>query len=156
LINPDGPECGPGPDDPCDLDPTAEGCEDDPCLIDPSLPECGDDPCTIDPFSPECDPCLIDPSLPECVGNIYIDIWIINEINNQIKRVSTTPTSCTPQDTTIALGPGSIASKGVRVLAAFDPCVLSGGGAVLNLPDSNNNLKLVAVDLEGGEMHKAV
>jgi hypothetical protein len=55
-----------------------------------------------------------------------------------------------------ALGPGSIASKGVRVLAAFDPCILSGGGGVLNLPDSNNNLKLMAVDLEGGEMHKAV
>jgi hypothetical protein len=42
------------------------------------------------------------------------------------------------------------------VLAAFDPCILSGGGAVPNLPDSNNNLKLVAVDPEGGEMHKAV
>ena len=52
--------------------------------------------------------------------------------------------------------PVSIAAKGVRVLATFDPCVLTGGGAVLNLPDSNNNLKLVAVDLEGGEMHKAV
>jgi hypothetical protein len=42
------------------------------------------------------------------------------------------------------------------VLATFDPCILSGGGAVLNLPDSSNNLKLVAVDLEGDEMHKAI
>jgi hypothetical protein len=41
-------------------------------------------------------------------------------------------------------------------LAAFDPCILTGGGAVLNLPDSNNNLKLVAVELEGDKMHKAV
>lgn len=27
---------------------------------------------------------------------------------------------------------------------------------MLNLPDSNNNLKLLAVDLEGGNTHKAV
>jgi hypothetical protein len=81
--------------------------------------------------------------------NIYIDIIIVTEINNQIKKVST-PTTCTPQESTITLGPGSIAAKGVRVLAAFDPCVLSGGSAMLNLPDSNNNLKLLAVDLEGG------
>ena len=137
-----------------DEDPTAPGC--DPCLIDPSLPECGDDPCEIDPFSPECDPCIEDPSLPQCVGNIYIDILIINEINNKVRQVKSTSTTCTPQQSTVTLGPGSIAAKGVRVLATFDPCVLTGGGAVLNLPDSNNNLKLVAVDLEGGEMHKAV
>jgi hypothetical protein len=128
-----------------------------PCIEDPLPPECTPPP--GEPCPPgyerisndESGPCRL---IPE--ENIYIDIWIITEINNQIKRVSTTPTSCTPQDTTIALGPGSIASKGVRVLAAFDPCILSGGGAVLNLPDSNNNLKLVAVDLEGDEMHKAV
>lgn len=80
----------------------------------------------------------------------------VNEINNKLKQVESSPTTCTPQQSTVALGPGSIAPKGVRVLGMFDPCILSGGGAVLNLPDSNNNLKLVAVDLEGGEMHKAI
>ena len=53
-----------------------------------------------------------------------------------------------------------MASKGMRVLAAFDPCRLVDGGAILNLPSSNNNLKLLAVDLEGSgsnaEVHKAV
>jgi hypothetical protein len=27
-----------------------------------------------------------------------------------------------------------MAARGVRVLVAFDPCILSGGGAILNLP----------------------
>src|ERR671922_1542558 len=89
-------------------------------------------------------------------GDIYIDIYIVNEINNEIKQVKSSPTTCTPQQSTVELGPGSIAAKGVKVLATFDPCILTGGGAVLNLPDSNNNLKLVAVDLEGDKMHKAV
>jgi hypothetical protein len=54
-----------------------------------------------------------------------------------------------------------MASKGMRILAVFDPCLLvDGGGAILNLPSSNNNLKLLAVDLKGSgsnaEVHKAV
>ena len=48
----------------------------------------------------------------------------------------------------------------MRILAVFDPCRLVDGGAILNLPSSNNNLKLLAVDLEGSgsntEVHKAV
>jgi hypothetical protein len=51
-----------------------------------------------------------------------------------------------------------MASEGMRALAVFDPCRLVDGGAILNLP--NNNLKLLAVDLEGSgsnaEVHKAV
>ena len=92
----------------------------------------------------------------ETEREIVKHIFIVNEINNKIKQVKSSPTTCTPQQSTVALGPGSIAAKGVRVLATFDPCILTGGGAVLNLPDSNNNLKLVAVDLEGDKMHKAV
>jgi len=93
-----------------------------------------------------------------------INIVIVTEINTQIKNyysTITTPTltSCTtPQEKTIPLGPGTMASKGMRVLAVFDPCRLVDGGAILNLP--NNNLKLLAVDLEGSgsnaEVHKAV
>ena len=127
-----------------------------PCIEDPLPPECTPPP--GEPCPPgyerisddESGPCRL---IPE--ENIYIDIIIVTEINNKIKQVST-PTTCTPQESTITLGPGSIAAKGVRVLAAFHPCVLSGGGAILNLPDSNNNLKLLAVDLEGGSTHKAV
>ena len=94
-----------------------------------------------------------------------INIVIVTEINTQIRNyydtvTTTTPTSCTtPQEKTISLGPGTMANKGIRVLAVFDPCRLVDGGAILNLP-SNNNLKLLAVDLEGSgsntEVHKAV
>ena len=91
-----------------------------------------------------------------------IDIIIVDEITNKIKEVKTTTStaqiasSCTPQSATITLGPGSIDKRAVRVLTTFNPCILTDGGAILNLPDSNNSLKLVAVDLEGDEMHKAV
>ena len=84
---------------------------------------------------------------------------IITEINNQIRNYYTTATpltSCTAQEKTIPLGPSTMAKDGVRVLATFEPCRLTDGGAILNLPDSDNNLKLVAVDLEGNEVHKAV
>jgi hypothetical protein len=73
------------------------------------------------------------------------------QINTQIKNyysTTTTPTltSCTtPQEKTIPLGPGIIANKGMRILAVFDPCRLIDGGAILNLPNSNNNLKDLVV-----------
>jgi hypothetical protein len=47
-------------------------------------------------------------------------------------------------------------ANGLRLSATFDPCRLIDGGAILNLPDSNDGLKLVAVDLEGQQTHKAV
>jgi hypothetical protein len=84
---------------------------------------------------------------------------IITEINNQVRNYYTTSaplTSCTAQQKTVPLGPGTMAQDGLRILASFEPCSLIDGSAILNLPDSNNNLKLVAVDLEGNELHKAV
>src|SRR5215218_6689951 len=52
-----------------------------------------------------------------------------------------------------------MANNGIRLLAVFEPCRLVDGSAILNLP-SGNNLRLLAVDLEGsannGEVHKAV
>ena len=153
---------------------------DDDCLFDPSLPKCQpiegscpegflmneDEQCFPDKPCPhgytkidedETGTCYPSDPTPEEDTDDDIDVIIVNEITNKIKEVKTTQTaSCTPQSSTITLGPGSIAEKGVRVLASFDPCILTGGGAILNLPDSDNNLKLVAVDLEGGKMHKAV
>lgn len=158
---------------------------DDDCLFDPSLPKCQpiegkcpegflmneDEQCFPDKPCPpgyakidedETGTCYpLDPT-PEEGNDDDIDITIVDEIINKIKEVKTTTSttyiasSCTPQSSTITLGPGSIAERGVRVLTTFNPCILTGGGAILNLPDSNNNLKLVAVDLEGDEMHKAV
>jgi hypothetical protein len=159
--NPDAEGCTPEPPiDPCIEDPGAEGCEPIPiapppgCSCEPSEGlACIDVVCEPPgPITPPPEP--LPPTPP--TEDIFIDIIIVTRINDLIKQVSTTPTSCTPQESTIVLGPGSIASKGVRVLSTFDPCVLTGGGAVLNLPDSNNNLKLVALDLEEGSAHKAV
>jgi hypothetical protein len=98
-----------------------------------------------------------------------IPIVIIIDINAQIRNyyntlttttATSTPASCTtPQDETISLGPGTMANNGIRLLAVFEPCRLIDGSAILNLP-SGNNLKLLAVDLEGSannvEVHKAV
>jgi hypothetical protein len=84
---------------------------------------------------------------------------IITEINNQVRNYYTTSaplTSCTAQQKTVPLGPSTMAQDGLRILASFEPCSLIDGSAILNLSDSNNNLKLVAVDLEGNELHKAV
>ena len=95
-----------------------------------------------------------------------IPIVIIIDINTQIRNyyntltTTATPASCTtPQDKTISLGPGAMANNGIRLLAVFEPCRLIDGSAILNLP-TGNNLKLLAVDLEGSasntEVHKAV
>jgi hypothetical protein len=97
-----------------------------------------------------------------------IPIVIIIDINTQIRNYystltvtsTSTPTSCTtPQDKTISLGPGTMANNGLRLLAVFEPCRLVDGSAILNLP-SGNNLKLLAIDLEGSGsnivVHKAV
>jgi hypothetical protein len=95
-----------------------------------------------------------------------INVVIVNQINTEIKNyysttTTPTPTSCTtPQEKAISLGPGTMTNNGIRVLAVFDPCRLVDGGAIFNLPNNNNNLKLLAVDLEGSgsnaEVHKVV
>jgi hypothetical protein len=94
---------------------------------------------------------------------IDVNVVIINNIHNQIRNyyitTSPLPSCTTTQDKTIPLGPGTMANNGIRLLAVFEPCRLVDGSAILNLP-SGNNLKLLAVDLEGSannvEVHKAV
>jgi hypothetical protein len=39
---------------------------------------------------------------------------------------------------------------GARILAAFDPCVQSDGGILLNLPDEQG-IQLVAANIQGGQ-----
>jgi hypothetical protein len=39
---------------------------------------------------------------------------------------------------------------GARILAAFDPCVLTDGGVVLNLTDEQG-IQLVAANIQGGQ-----
>jgi len=94
---------------------------------------------------------------------IDVNIIIVNKINNQIRNyfITTIPLpSCTTlQERTIPLGPGTMANNGTRLLSIFNPCRLVDGSAIFNLP-SNNNLNLLAVDLEGSgsniQAHKAV
>jgi hypothetical protein len=40
-----------------------------------------------------------------------------------------------PKSATVVLGPSPMQSGGARILAALDPCVLTDGGVVLNIPD---------------------
>jgi hypothetical protein len=60
-----------------------------------------------------------------------INIMIVNEINKVVASTAETAT-CTPQEKTVTLGPSTMANNGIRLLAAFDPCRLIDGGAVLN------------------------
>jgi hypothetical protein len=53
------------------------------------------------------------------------------------------------------LGPSTMQDGGARILAAFDPCVLTGGTALLNLPDEPG-IKLVAANIQGGQTTQSV
>lgn len=44
---------------------------------------------------------------------------------------------------------------GARIIAAFDPCVLSEGSVVLNLPDEQG-IQLVAANIQGGQTTQSV
>jgi hypothetical protein len=72
----------------------------------------------------------------------------INEIQNFEGSVRSTP-DCAPVAATIALGPSTMEAGRVRILAAFDPCVLTNGTALMNLPDEQG-IQLVAVNVQAG------
>ena len=133
IENPTAEDCEPEPPicKPC---PPGQYCPDVCEPPDPITPVPPSGGCSLDPLPSECTPPPGEPCPPgyERISddetgpcrlipeeNIYIDIIILTEINDQIKKVSTTSTTCTPQKSTITLGPGSIASKGVRVLASI-------------------------------------
>jgi alpha-N-acetylglucosamine transferase len=44
---------------------------------------------------------------------------------------------------------------GARILAALDPCVLTGGSVILNLPDEQG-IQLVAANIQGGQTTQSV
>ena len=46
-------------------------------------------------------------------------------------------------------------NSGARILAAFEPCVLTDGSVVLNLPDEEGIL-LVAANIQGGQTTQSV
>jgi hypothetical protein len=70
-------------------------------------------------------------------------------VQNFAGAITTTP-DCPPQSATVLLGPSTMESSGARVLAAFEPCVLTGGTVVLNLPDEQV-IQLVASNIVAGQ-----
>jgi hypothetical protein len=79
----------------------------------------------------------------------------INDVQNYEGAVRSTP-DCASVAATIMLGPSTMEDGGARILAAFDPCVLSDGTVLLNLPDEGG-IQLVAANIQGGQtMHSAI
>jgi hypothetical protein len=75
-------------------------------------------------------------------------------VQNAAGAVTTTP-DCPPQSATVVLGPSPMQSGGARILAALDPCVLTDGTVVLNLPDEQG-IQVVAADIQGGQTTQSV
>jgi hypothetical protein len=75
-------------------------------------------------------------------------------VNNYEGAVTTTP-DCPPQSATVLLGPSTMENGGARILAAFEPCVLTDGSVVLNLPDEQG-IQLVAANIQGGQTTQSV
>jgi hypothetical protein len=75
-------------------------------------------------------------------------------VQNFQGAVTATP-DCPPQSATVVLGPSPMQSGGARILAALDPCVLTDGAVVLNLPDEQG-IQLVAANIQGGQTTQSV
>jgi hypothetical protein len=73
----------------------------------------------------------------------------INNVQNFEGAVKGTP-DCATVAATILLGPSAMEYGGARILAAFDPCVLTDGTVLLNLPDEQG-IQLVAANIQGGQ-----
>ena len=62
-----------------------------------------------------------------------------------------TPTAdCPPQSATIVLGPSPMENGKARILAAFDPCILTSGKVLLHLPDEKG-IQLVGAKIQDGQ-----
>ena len=75
-------------------------------------------------------------------------------VQNYQGAVTTTP-NCPPQSATVVLGPSPMQSGGARILAALDPCTLTDGTVILNLPDEKG-IQHVAANIQGGQITQSV
>jgi hypothetical protein len=75
-------------------------------------------------------------------------------VQNYQGAVTTTP-DCPPQSATVLLGPSTMENGGARILASFEPCVLTDGSVILNLPDEQG-IQLVAANIQGGQTTQSV
>jgi hypothetical protein len=70
-------------------------------------------------------------------------------VQNFAGAITTTP-DCPPQSATVLLGPSTMENGGARILAAFEPCVLTDGTVILNLPDEQG-VQLVVANIQAGQ-----
>ena len=75
-------------------------------------------------------------------------------VQNYEGAVTTTP-DCPAQSATVLLGPSPMQNGGARILAALDPCILTDGTVILNLPDEKG-IQLVAANIQGGQTTQSV
>jgi len=62
----------------------------------------------------------------------------------------TSTAACPPQSANIMLGPSSMGNNSARILAAFEPCILTDGTVILNLPEGQG-IQVVAANVQGGQ-----
>jgi hypothetical protein len=70
-------------------------------------------------------------------------------VQNFEGAITATP-DCPPQSATVLLGPSTMENGGARILSAFDPCILTDGTVILNLPDEQG-IQLVAANIVAGQ-----
>ena len=75
-------------------------------------------------------------------------------VQNYAGAVTSSP-DCPPQEATILLGPSTMENGGARIVAAFDPCVLTGGSVLLHLPDEQG-IQLIAANIQGAQTTQSV
>jgi hypothetical protein len=75
-------------------------------------------------------------------------------VQNYEGAVTTIP-DCPPQSATVLLGPSPMQNDGARILAALDPCILTDGTVILNLPDEQG-IELVVTNIQGGQTTQSV
>ena len=75
-------------------------------------------------------------------------------VQNTAGAVTATP-DCPAQSATVVLGPSPMQNGGARILAALDPCILTDGTVILNLPDEKG-IQLVAANIQGGQTTQSV
>jgi hypothetical protein len=134
------------------------------CKLTPNNPFCPKTPTA--PITPTLTPTPT-PTLTPTTTPTPTPIIVTNINNNQVTvsqgrftvqsfegAITSTP-DCPPQSATILLGPSAIEDGGARIMAAFDPCIITDGSAVLNIPDEQG-IQLVAANIQGGQTTQSV
>jgi hypothetical protein len=110
-------------------------------------------PPTTPPVTPPTTPPVTPPTTPPVTPPTIItntnNLQTIQTVSNFAGAITTTP-DCPPQSATVLLGPSTMENGGARILAAFEPCILTDGSVVLNLPDEQG-IQLVAANIQAGQ-----